>query len=759
MNERIERVFDRIGSGLTTGGRVVRKTWVWVPMVLLGSVGLGFGAGAWQNLCTDCPSIAQIRTWEPQQTSKVYSHDGRLLGELGIERRTPVSIHALPAHVPQAFVAIEDRRFYRHHGFDPWGITRAVVARVIPEPILRVITGQSLRQGGASTITQQLARNMFDAIGFEVRVERKLKELQVALELERAYSKDEILEAYMNEIYLGPGWYGIQTASRNYFGKNAVELNPAEGALLAAVANNAGYYSPFRYPDRSLDRRNRVLDRMALEGFLSEEEAQEWQTHSLPIARARESEGLAPYFVEWVRQILQDRFGSQLYSGGFQVYTSLDVDMQIAAEAAMERGFERIESRPGFSHPTYDEFVEAADGERLEDVETPYLQGVLIALDPESGGVRALVGGRDFTHSKFNRATQATRQPGSSFKTFVFASAFASGIPASHVLTDGPVVQMQVSGEEWAPENFSSEFEGPMTLREAYRRSINMIAIKLADEGEGGVGLETVAQTARRMGIRTPIPRVPSIAIGSPDVIPIQLAEAYASLATLGLRSQTSPILWVQNAEGEVIWEPEPDRTRVLDTQTARLTVTLMEDALNNGTGANVRNLAGLPREVPAGGKTGTTNNSTDVWFNGITPTLQATVWFGMDQPGQIYPGATGGGDASPVWGEFMREVYVGDLFGAGGTLGEGEEAVVAVASDEGDPTTGLPADPVLPIPDPWPFEDLITLEVDSETGLLASQWCPAERRYMEYYIPGTEPSEPCDDSSLRQGSTPRWPW
>jgi penicillin-binding protein 1A len=400
----------------------------------------------------------------------------------------------------------------------------------------------------------------------------------------------------------------------------------------------------------------------------------------------------------------------------------------------MARGFERVENRPGFRHPRYEEFAD-----RREDFDagtSPYLQGMFVALDPETGAVRALVGGRDFQQSKFNRALQARRQPGSSFKTFVYAAAIGSGIPASHVITDAPVVRQEVDGTEWRPRNFSGEFEGDMTLREAYRRSVNMVAIKLADEE---VGLETVAQTARRLGVRSLLPRVPSMALGSPDLLPIEMAEAYSSFANMGTKVRPYPILRVENAEGEVLWEPRPETARVLDPLPTRVMVSLMEDVVNRGTAATgVRVVGGLPREVPAAGKTGTTNDFTDVWFVGFTPNLQAAVWFGMDRPQTIYPNATGGSDAAPVWGDFMRQVYFGD---------ESEDNGQA---EDGDGRG------ILPIPEPWSTEGLTQVEVDNRTGLLASAWCPSERRYVELFIPGTEPTEECDES--RPGRT-RWPW
>lgn len=726
-----------------------------LPRILLLATGfflfgaLGGAWGTWQNLCVDCPSIAQISTWEPQQTSKLLSFDGRLVAEIGLERRTPVALEALPDFVPEAFVALEDKRFYSHHGFDLRGILRSAV---------RAVINRSFSGGGGSTISQQLARNMFeDRIGREKRITRKLKELQVALALERTYTKDQILEAYINQINYDRGWYGIQTASRNYFGKNASEVNPAEAAMLAAIPNLPAYYNPIRNPENALRRRNLALSLMVEQGYLTEEEGEEWKAWPLPDSQVEPREGLAPYFQEWVRQTLDDRFGDQLYTGGLIIHTTLDLDMQEAAELSMEEGWAEIESRPGYEHPLYEEFADLT--EPLEESETPYLQGVLIALDPQTGGVRAMVGGRDFRHSKFNRATQSLRQAGSSFKPFVYTAALASGIPASHILVDAPVVLPQVSGEEWKPQNFTEEFLGPITIREGLRRSINMIAIKLGLE----VGLETVAQTAQRMGLRTEIERYPSTSIGAAEVIPLQMAEAYSTFATLGTHVRPQPILMVQNREGEVLWEPQPERTRVLDSLTARIMVSMLEDVVAQGTGYNVRapDRGALSYDIPAAGKTGTTNDGTNVWFMGFTPNLMAAVWFGMDRPIPIWERATGGGDAAPVWGRFMQRVYHSDStqtfadsvfrargYGPGPLQGEEGETP---APEAGGPSTSSPRGFLLPIPDDWPIlPGLITRQVDNRSGLLASRWCPADSAYTELYLPGTEPTELCDQSGFR---------
>jgi len=698
--------------------------------VFLGALGLGGAWGTWRNLCAGdaCPSIAKIKTYEPEQTSKLLSWDGRPFAEIGFERRTPISIHALPSFVPQAVVAIEDHRFYEHGGFDPRGIARAAFGK---------LTGQNL--GGGSTITQQLARNMFEAeIGFERKglraYLRKLKEVHVAIDLEQSYTKDQILEAYLNEIYMGRG-YGFQNAARNYFGKSVTDINVAEAALLAAILNMPGMYDPFRSPERAKRRRDTVLNRMADEGYLTREEAERWKSVPLP---EREPEGavssLAPYFAEWVRQILDSRFGDEIYRNGLRVRTTLDIEMQKAAEAAMDSGFVAIEADPIFAHPKDAAFdtVSSFPGE------TPYLQGALVAIDPATGGVRAMVGGRDFQQSKFDRARLAHRQAGSSFKPFVYTAAIAAGIPASHIVVDSQVAYPQIDSTIWEPSNFDPDFKGPITIREGLYTSTNMIAIKLGWEE---VGIESVAQTARRLGIQTEIERYPSTTIGAVEVIPLQMAEAYSTFPAIGNKVRPFPIVRVEDASGRVLWEPQPERTQVLDSLVAGVMVTMLQDVVTRGTGYNgIRLTAGLPREVLAAGKTGTTNDGTDAWFIGFTPNLLAAVWFGMDRPQPLFKlnrgrQATGGGLAGPVWGRFMKQVYYG-----------------AEASADG---TGA-APPALPIVPSWAIPPgLKTALVDKKTGKLASRWCAAEDQYLEYFIPGTEPTEYCDSS---RGQRPRIP-
>jgi penicillin-binding protein 1A len=703
--------------------RFVQVPAVWLSLLACAAVTTGFAWGSWQNMCVTCPSIAQIRTWEPEQTTKLFAHDGQLLAEVGYRRRTPVSIDDLPAYVAQAVVAVEDKRFYDHGGFDPRGFARAVIG---------IATGRSGQLGGGSTITQQLARNMFtDEIGFERRifgggVTRKFKEIQVALQLEQSYTKDQILEAYLNQINMGPAW-GFQGASQAFFGKNLADVNVAEAALLAAVLNRPNAYNPFRNPEGAGRRRNLVLDRMTEQGYLSGAEAEQWKATPLPTEdhSNRNLYGIAPYFEEWVRQILEDRYGEDVvYRGGLRVFTTLDLSIQEAAVEAMEWGWERIEGEDGYRHPKYADFDSVASFPG----NTPYMQGALIALDPQNGQVRAMIGGRDFVQSKFDRVRQAERQAGSSFKPFVYAAALASGVPASHILVDSVYEYTEVTGEIWRPKNFEDEFVGPVTAREALRRSINIPAIKLGWEE---VGIQTVTQTARRLGIRTPIENVPSTSIGATAVKPIELAEAYSSFASLGSKVTPFPIVRVENSRGELIWEPQRQSTQVLDSAVARIMVDLLEDAANHGTGANHRVISGLPADVPTAGKTGTTNDATDVWFSAFTPSLLAVVWFGMDRPTPIFrvASATGGGLAAPVWGRFMRQVYYGDVIPVDGQGSEGA------------------AGGVLPVPERWPFPaNVTTRDVDKRTGQLWASWCddPETNRYTEYYVAGTEPTEYC---------------
>ena len=688
--------------------KAVRRFWGgvsgrdrWLVLTGLGAVaafGLGLAWGSWRHLCDECPSIAQIYAFEPKEATRVYAGDGSLLAELAIERRIPVALETLPRHVWLAFVAVEDRRFWHHEGIDPWRTFRATVDFAL----------HGYGRAGGSTITQQLAGNMFAGTvdRREISVNRKLREMKVALSLERAYTKEEILEAYLNQINFD-GVYGVQSAAQHYFGKDAPQLTLPEAALLAALPRAPARYSPIRHPERALARRNLILDLMAEQEMVTEREAELAKAFPILLREgARRSEATA-YFVEWIRRILIERYGMEMYEAGFKVYTALDPGLQAAADSALHAQLDWVERQYGFSAPTYRETRDWPE-DSLSGPEMPYVQGSFIALDVKTGNVLAMVGGRDFRDSEFDRVTQALRQPGSVFKPFVYAAAIESGIPPSEVIYDTPVQVPLVTGEIYSPKNFTDSFIGPITLREALYRSINVVAVKLGLR----IGLETVGQTARRLGIRTDVPRVPSVSIGAASVIPLQVAEAYSTFANLGERVSARPILRIEDSAGQTIWESRMERERVLDEASAFVVTAMLRDVVDapHGTGTAVRRL-GLRPEIAAAGKTGTTNGATNTWFVGFTPDVVALTWIGFDRPDRIHIGATGGRDAAPVTGE----------------------ALIAYYRDRPDP-------------EPWPEPPgLVQRRVDPATGLLATEWCPVDQTYTEIYIAGTEPVERCD--------------
>jgi penicillin-binding protein 1A len=675
---------------------------VLLATTFLFAFGAGFAYASWALVCRAgrCPSAEVLESYTPRQTSKLYAVDSRFVAEIGSERRTLARIGEIPEIVRQAFVMTEDKRFYRHSGID-W-------VRV-PGAALRNLQAGYWAQG-FSTITMQLARNVFpEQLTREKSLVRKLKEAKVARAIEARYSKDRILELYLNQINLGNGAYGVETAAQRYFGKSVRELNLAEAATLAALPKAPGRYNPRRFPDRAIQRRNTVIELMREGGAVSDAEASLARAYPLRLANRTESGEVAPYFVEWVRQLLDAKFGARLYEQGLRVYTTLDLDLQSAAERALENQLRAIEGgRFGkFPHQTYEQYVarSANEGEETAAANSPYLQGAFVALDPRSGAVRALVGGRDFDDSKFNRATQALRQPGSTFKPIVYAAAIQNGRSPAYIVDDGPLtVEMAGDGgTAWEPQNYDLKFEGPIPLRRALYQSRNLAAIRLGME----LGEATVVDMARRFGISTPIPPYPSIHIGSADVYPIEMIASYSTFANLGVRSAPHAILRVENQNGEVLWEPPPQRVQVMSPPEAWLVVDMMKDVVRRGTAAGT---VGSRMRVPSGGKTGTTNDGTNVWFIGYTADLVAGVWMGFDLPKKIKSNAQGGVLAAPAYTSFMSEVY-----------------------------RRKPAPPDWPRP-----EGIVTRTIDGTSGQLAGAYCPLDVVYTEYFIAGTEPVYEC---------------
>ncbi|HTA74837.1 MAG TPA: PBP1A family penicillin-binding protein [Gemmatimonadaceae bacterium] len=669
----------------------------------------GFAYAAWELVCRDdrCPSVEVLKGFQPRQTSKLFAADGSFLAELGLERRTLLRLNEIPKPVRDAFVITEDKRFYEHAGID-W--------RRVFGAFGRNILARGYAQG-FSTITMQLARNIFpETLSREKTLVRKLKEAKVARAIEARYPKDTILELYLNQIYLGNGAYGVESAAQRYFGKSARELNLAEAATLAALPKGPERYNPKRFPDRAVTRRNTVIELMRRSGDITDAAASEARAYPLQLARRRESGDVAPYYVEWVREQLDAQFGRSLYEQGLKVYTTLDPDMQSAADRALEQQLRAIEGgRYGkFPHITYEQYIARnASGEQQDIANSPYLQGCFIALEPRTGAVRALVGGRDFDDSKFNRCTQALRQPGSSFKPIVYADAIQNGRPPSYMVDDSPLSIPQYDGSEWTPKDDDGKFLGLMTMRRGLYSSRNMVAIRLGME----LGPESVIDEARRFGITTPIHPYPSIYIGSESVYPIELVSSYSAFANLGQRVAPMAITRVENARGQVLWEPSVVTVPVMQPTEAWLMVDMMKDVILHGTAFSAVTAAGF--HLPAGGKTGTTNDGNDVWFVGYTADLLAGVWIGMDRPTKIKANAQGGILAAPAWTAFMSEVYRRK-----------------------------------PAPPDWPRPDgLVSKDIDRTTGMLKNQYCPLPVVTTEWYLPGTEPIQECNVHSASNTS------
>jgi penicillin-binding protein 1A len=668
----------------------------------LAGAGLGGGVawGSWTRACAggNCPSIGKLDEYRPTQALKIYAADGRLVTSLGAERRTVVRLEELPPILAAAFIAVEDKRFFEHHGIDYRRFFGAVRANLVERRFAE----------GFSTLTMQLARGIFsDKLPSTKSLVRKVREMRVALEIERTYPKERILELYLNQTFLGGSLYGVEAASQNYFGKSAALVNVAEAALLAGVNQIPNLYDPRRHPDRALRRRNVVLNLMRDQGFLTREEADRWKAYPIVLSSRQDFGEAAPYFVEWVRQQVYARFGAGTFERGYRVYTTLDLDVQLAAERGLEEQLRAIESGKFgvYRHQTYQEYLDQHDQPRDQAV-TPYLQGALVTLEANTGYVRAMVGGRDFEDSKFNRAVQAQRQAGSTFKPFVYAAAIRAGVPLSHIIDDAPISRMQPGDSmPWEPQNFEGDFRGPMTLRRGLYLSRNLVAIKLGLE----IGEQAVRGEALRFGISTRVPEYPSMFIGSASVLLLEMVSAYTAFATLGVRAAPVGIVRVEDENGEIVWEPQIRKDRVMDVEPAWLLTDALTDVVNHGTAYRaVREGTGF--RIPAGGKTGTTNDGTDVWYIGFTPELVTGVWVGLDQPQKIKARSAGGVLAAPAWLSLMRDVY--------------ERR---------------------PAPSDWRRPDgLITREVDNSTGYRFTPFCPPQARDFEWFLPGSEPTEYC---------------
>jgi len=667
---RVERLLARIPPSVSAPGIAASL------MVLC--------VALWANCgVRGCPDVRRLVSYQPGGATVLLDRSGERIADLSPVRHDVVPIDDLPEHLTEAFIAVEDRRFRDHSGVDPLRVGGALLA--------------NLRAGGvaqgSSTITMQLSRNLFsDRLPASERtLERKLLEARVALDVERHYSKDEILELYLNHIFFGGAAYGIDAGARRYFDRPASELTLAQSALLAALPKAPSSYDPFENPDGARERRNLVLDLMAAQGRITEEEAEQAQDASLGVRRSGRDgrstdERVAGWFVDRVRNVLERELGDDLYHRPLVVTTTLDLDAQREAERQLERQLRWIEGG-GLGRLRG---PRRGEGES-DSLGTDYLQGAVVVMDADSGDILALVGGRDYEDSPFDRATRARRQAGSTIKPFVFAAALADGWSPADRIEDEPL-EIELDGRAWSPRNFDERFVGQVTLREALVGSRNVPTVRLARD----IGPDEVADVTEEAGIEREFRRHPMIALGVVDVSPLELAAAFTPFATLGERVAPRWVLRVEDEDGRVVWESEPERRRVMDPAVAFLVTDMMSDAVALGTARRVREVGW---RGPAAGKTGTTNDAADAWFAGVTPRLAATVWIGFDRRRPITDRASGGRAAAPVWGRLMASLH-----------------------DER--------------PEPWQRPDgVVELAIDPESGRAIEQGCEPEGMRLRHEL------------------------
>ncbi len=605
-----------------------RVRWPFGPerTLLLGVASLVVALLLWQNCgLAGCPDVRRLAAYQPNGAPMLIDRTGEHFADLTPFERVVVELGALPPHVPQAFLAVEDQRFFRHDGVDWVRVVGALVANVRAGGVSQ----------GSSTISMQLARNVFPKVvpGQERTMRRKLLEVRIAQEIEQTYGKDEILELYLNHIYFGGGAYGIEAAAQRWFDIPASELSVAQAALLAALPKAPAHYDPRFHPEAAKARRDLVLSLMEEQERIDAETAAEARESKIRVVAERRTDGADPlgsWFIDVVRTALEEEFGDELYSERLRIHTTMDVRAQRAAEEELRGQLTDLASR-----------VREGAGP---------LQGAVVLLDARSGDVLALVGGRDHDASRYNRAVRGYRQVGSAFKPFVYAAAIEAGYPPSQLIEDTPLRMELSRNDVWEPRNYDGEFEGVVSMREALVRSRNVPTVRLAS----AVGTEHIAQVAKNTGITSRIPTEPSMALGTASMSPLELATAYTPFATLGTAARPRFITRVEDEDGTVLYETEVERVAAMDAGVAYILTDILRDAVDHGTGTAVR-AAGV--RGPVAGKTGTTSDATDAWFVGYTPELVGSVWIGYDTPSPISSAATGGGLAAPVWGRMMRRV------------------------------------------------------------------------------------------------------
>jgi len=666
----------------------VRGFLVLVLLLVLGSVvGTIYGV---EYLSRDLPSLESLQTIESPVKTIIFAANGDTLREFYTENRTLVPLSRIPRRLKEAVISIEDRRFYDHYGIDARRLAGVVY--------YNIVRGQ---RHGASTLTQQLARNLF--LTLEKKYKRKLQEMILAVQIEQIYTKDEILAMYLNEIYLGKGAYGVQAASHTFFGKNVWDLTDAEATMMAGMIQLPERYSPFNHLDNAYRRRATVLETMIHAGYLSRAEAETigaTEVHPRSVdSEDMVSAGFAAYFVEEVRKDLERDFGAtKLYKEGLKVYTTLVPRYQIWMEEALENHLRTEEEAREYdmTKALYDSL--SAVEEKPETME--YLQGAALLQDVRTGAILGLVGGRSFEDYKWNLAVQSNRQPGSIFKPFVYLTALQQGYMPCSILMDTPFV-LDTGVSLWRPKNFSGRFQGPMTLRYALTRSVNTPTAKLYLD----FGLAPVLENVKKLGFTTPLPRVPALFLGAGEVTLKEVVAAYSTFANHGVYTQQHLITRVESADGEILYEVRIQQRDALDPAEAYLMTNLLRTTVLEGT---ARGAAWRGFTKTGAGKTGTTNESTNAWFCGFTPSYCAGVWVGFDRALPMGRGATGSRMAMPIWARFMGQI----------------------TDEKGDEPFVRP---------PGILEEQVCLG----TGMLATTGCDSTA--LEVFLPDSYPQKFCD--------------
>lgn len=704
-------IFEDAPSSQATPSKMPGRL-IFGALVLLAAA-IGAGAGLLLVYTTDLPQVEELERYRPSSITELYDDHGRVIGSFALQRRVIASYDDYPQVLRDALISTEDKDFYSHWGINVWRIAGAAYRDI----------ESGGRVQGASTLTMQLARNLFLSPDRSFR--RKIQEALLAVQIERRFTKQQIFTLYANQIYLGHGVYGFEAASEFYFGKPARQLTLDEAALLAGLPKSPFFYSPITHPDRAYKRRNLVINNMLEDGKIKAQQATAARNQPIELHVSHEANSLAPYFVEDIRRYLENKYGSdQVLEGGLRVYTSLDMDLQRTANQSLLDGLVACERRHGwkshlqnvlaggvtldnYTHPDWSDEPEvngyihalvtavapglaslkfgryattltqtdaAWTGQKIQDMLRPGdivyvklltltdgkarvsleqdsgLEGALIAIDNASGEIKAMVGGRDPNESKFNRATQALRQVGSSFKPYVYTTAIDQGAKPEDIVVDAPITFQTESGP-YTPHNYEENFEGAITLRRALAQSLNIPALKIADR----VGIKNVIEYAHRFGITSNIPAYLPIALGAAEVTLIEQTSAYSVFPDDGVRIVPRYITKVTDYEGRVMEEDYPDVKDVISAQTARTMTSMLQGVVQHGTAVAANSM-----KLPLAGKTGTTNDFTDAWFVGFSPTLTTGVWVGYDEKKTIGPKETGARAALPIWMDFMKVALAG---------------------------------------------------------------------------------------------------